>query len=187
MISAIILNMFLWFLVVIAIAVFLALCIWTWTGITSKVPFIIVPSSVLPDIEKALELKDDSVLYDIGCGDARVLSFLSKRYKKIKLNGIENRLFPLCLMHILSVRKKSNIKIINKDFFKQDLGDATHVFMYLYPNIMDDLLGKLEKELPSGTRLVSLSFKFTQKKPLYEIDLERSSWNTAKKIYVYEF
>jgi SAM-dependent methyltransferase len=189
MISAIILNIFLWILVIITITVLFALCMWAWTGIFSEVPFIIVPSSVLPEIEKALELKEESVFYDIGCGDGRVLSYLTKKDTGTKMYGIENRLFPLCLAYLLTSRnkKKNNIKIINQDFSKQDLSEATHIFIYLYPNIMDDLLSKFEKELSPGTRLVSLSFKFTQKRHLYEIDLSRKSWELGKKLYVYEF
>ena len=52
---------------------------------------------------------------------------------------------------------------------------------------MDDLLPKLDRELRSGTRLVSVTFKFTTKQPIAEYDLNRSKYKLARKIYVYEF
>jgi len=61
------------------------------------------------------------------------------------------------------------------------------IFTYLNPNIMDDLLTKFDKELKPGTRLVSLSFKFTGKQPINEIDLKRSKYKLGRKIYVYQF
>ncbi len=164
---------------------------WSIGNFKNRVPFVTASNAVLKDIEKALEVKDDSVVYDLGCGDGRVLVFLSRLYPKAKYIGIENNIFPLLLARAESFlnRKKTGnkIEIIDNDFFKQDLKDATHIFTYLYPNIMDELLPKFEKELKSGTRLVSLSFKFTSKNPISEIDLGRSKYKLGRKIYVYQF
>ncbi|HCU01585.1 TPA: hypothetical protein DIC62_02175, partial [Candidatus Nomurabacteria bacterium] len=84
-------------------------------------------------------------------------------------------------------KNKSNISIIGKDFFDVNLSDATHIFTYLYPNVMDDLIPKLDKELKSGTRLISASFRFTGRREIEEIDLKRNNYQLAKKVYVYEF
>ncbi len=140
-----------------------------------------------------LDLKDDSVFYDLGCGDGRVLFYLAKKVPKAKYKGVENGPFPLVFSYINKWvnRKKAGgnrVEIIKKDFFEQDLSDATHVFAYLYPNIMDDLLPKFDKELPKGTKVVSTSFQFTLKRPIAEIDLERNGYfDLARKLYIYEF
>jgi len=164
---------------------------WAWTIVFSRVPFFLIPNSILKDIEKILELRNDSVLYNLGCGDGGTLFYLSKNNPKAKYIGIEGNTFPYFLlrMKLLYSKKfsKSKLEIINKNFSNCDLSEATHVLMYLYPNIMDDLLPKLENELKQGTRLVSVSFKFTGKKPIFEIDLNRSKYKLARKIYVYEF
>jgi hypothetical protein len=52
---------------------------------------------------------------------------------------------------------------------------------------MDDLLPKFDRELKPGTRLVSASFKFTQKQPIAEFDLARGTYKLAQTLYVYEF
>ena len=80
-----------------------------------------------------------------------------------------------------------DVKILKKDFFDVDLGDATHIFTYLFPSVMDDLIPKLDSELKNGTRLVSASFHFTSKREIKEIDLKRKKYQLAGKIYVYEF
>ena len=162
-----------------------------WGNIMAKVPFVGVPSKVLKDIEKALNINDDSVVYDLGCGDGKVLFYLYKNHSKAKYIGIENNLFPTILAKTRNWfhfrKNKSNIKIIKKDFFEVDLSNATHIFTYLYPNLMDDLLPKLDKDLRKGTRLISASFHFTSKRELSEINLKRGKYQLAKKIYVYEF
>lgn len=161
------------------------------TGYRSKVPFVPVPDKVLKDIHKALDIKEGSVVYDLGCGDGRVLFYSARLVPNAIYIGIENSPFPLILAHLRAwwYRKfvNTNIKIINQDFFQHDLSDATHVFTYLYPNVMDDLLPKLDQDLKPGTKLVSVSFKFTQKQPVTEYDLERGKYKLARKIYVYEF
>jgi hypothetical protein len=187
----IIINLFYLLIFLIFLLVLILLFLWMWSAIKSKVPFIPVPNKILKDIEKALDLKEDSVLYDLGCGDGRVLSYLYKNNPSVKYFGIENSPFPYLLVSVLNWwhRKeyKGNIKIIKDDFFKVDLSKATHIFTYLYPNIMDDLVSKFDKELKHGTRLVSVSFHLTSKREIKVIDLKRGRYQLTQKIYVYEF
>lgn len=177
--------------VVILFSVLILLFMWMWSNITAKVPFISVPNKTLKDIEKALDIKDDSVVYDLGCGDGRVLFYLQKNNPKAKYIGIENSQFPFLLSTVRNwfnkKYNKKNIIFLKKDIFDVDLSDATHVFTYLYPNLMDDMLPKLDQELKPKTRLVSASFHFTGKREIQEIDLKRGKYKLAKKIYVYEF
>jgi hypothetical protein len=105
--------------------------------------------------------------------------------------GIENNPFAVLLARVGArwhrYRYGTKIEILQKDFFTHDLSDATHIFTYLYPHLMDDLLLKFDKELKTGTRLVSATFKFTVKHPIAEIDLERGKYQLARKLYIYEF
>lgn len=178
-------------LLIVFIAVITLFTLWTIGNFKNKVPFVTASNAVLKDIEKAFGIKDDSVVYDLGCGDGRVLFYLSKFNNKAKYIGIENSTFPILLSRLgsfLNTKKTGNkVEIIKKDFFKQDLSDATHVFTYLYPSLMDELLPKFEKEFKKGTKLVSLSFKFTLKTPTEEIDLGRSKYKLGRKLYVYQF
>ncbi len=180
-----------WILVIIFFGIFVLLLIWMWSGIRAKVPFIPVSNNILGDIYKALEIKDGSTVYDLGCGEGRVLFYCSKLSPKAKYIGIENSLFPLLLARFRgwwhTKTTGTKIEIINQNFFERDLSDATHVFTYLYPNVMDDLITKFDRELKPGTKLVSVSFKFTQKQPKLAIDLNRGKYKLARHIYVYEF
>ncbi|MEI7689340.1 MAG: class I SAM-dependent methyltransferase [Candidatus Nomurabacteria bacterium] len=175
----------------ILLSVFSLLILWVWGNFKADVPFIGVPKETLKEIEKALALNDDSVVYDLGCGDGRVLFYLKKNNPKAKYIGIENSLFPYILVSVnnwfFKLKNKEGIKIIRGNFFNTDIKDATHVFAYLYSHIVDDLLPKFDKELKKGSRFVSMSFHFTSKAETQEIDLKRNSYKIARKIYVYEF
>ena len=180
-----------WLLIVILFAILTLLFVWMWSAIRARVPFVPVPNSILKDIEHALAIKENSVVYDLGCGDGRILFSLARAIPEAKYIGIENSLFPFLLA---SVRNwwhkkftKDNVTIIKQDFFKYDISNATHIVTYLYPNVMDELLTPLEAQLKPCTRLVSVTFKFTLKRPIAEIDLERSKYKLARKMYIYEF
>lgn len=179
-------------LILFLISILIMLFMWVYSGFKSKVPFVPVPSSVLPEIKKLIDLKDDSIVYDLGCGEGRVLFYLSKFKPSASYIGIENSLFPLTLAYIKlwwykKILKNNSVKILNKDFFTQDLSQADYIFVYLYPNVLDDLLPKFDQELKPGTKVVSASFKFTQKQPTKEYDLGRNKYKLARKLYIYEF
>jgi len=178
-------------LLVLLLAVIILFIMWTIGNFKNKAPFITSSNAVLKDIGKAMEIKDDSIVYDLGCGDGRILFFLSKINKNAKYIGIDNGAFPFLLSKVGAYfnKKKTNneIEIVKADFFKQDLSKATHIFTYLYPSVMDDLLLKFDKELNPGTILVSLSFRFTNKQPLMEIDLDRSKYKLGRKLFIYKF
>lgn len=164
---------------------------WTWSIFVSKTPFVNVPLKTLESINKALIINNDSIVYNIGSGDGRVLFYLYKKIPKAKYIGIENGPFPLFVSRLSNffhkIRNKSNIEILKKDFFDVDLSKATHIFTYLYPDMMDDLLSKFDKELKPGTKLVSMSFHFTTKKEKEIIELKKNIFGLTRKIYVYEF
>jgi hypothetical protein len=52
---------------------------------------------------------------------------------------------------------------------------------------MDALLPKLERELQAGTKLISIDFPFTHKKPDQIIELSNVPHTRGKRLYVYEF
>lgn len=165
--------------------------LWIIGNLRNKVPFVTASKAVMEDVYRALLIKDDSVVYDLGCGDGRILFYLSNHNNKAKYIGIENNILAVILAKLGSIlnQKKINnkVSIINGNFFKYDLSEASHIFVYLYPNMMDDLLPKFDRELNKGTRLVSLSFQFTNKRPSAEIDLNRSKYKLGRKLYVYDF
>lgn len=180
-----------WILIVILSISLILFCMWMWTGLRAQVPFVPVPSATLSEIEKALDIKEGSVVYDLGCGDGRVLFALAKHHKDAYFIGIENGALPVLLAKVRvwmrGNKNKAKVEILDKDFFTQDLSKATHIFTYLYPQVMDNLLTKLENEVKSGTRLVSATFFFTLKKPIAEINLKRGKYQLVHKLYVYEF
>lgn len=134
-------------------------------------------------IAEALELTEESVLFDLGCGDARVLVACHKTQPKAGFAGFEKDFVPYFWakfrLRMMGLSKK--IKIRKKDFFDADFSRATHVFCYLVPKQVEKIRPKLEKEIPPGGKVFSLRFAFENKIPQRTIQLGK------EKLYVYEF
>lgn len=157
--------------------------------INREAPFISVPKAILPEIVRALNIEDTSRVYDLGCGDGRVLLACYKQNPKAAYIGIDKSILPFLIARFKIQRHKPRlpIRIIRQNFFKTDFSSATHIFIYLFSTMMEPLFKKLQQELKPGTRLVSCDFKFKNKEPLEIIDLRRSSRSLGQKLYVYEF
>lgn len=120
----------------------------------------------IDEMLKMAELTQGDVLYDLGSGDGRVLIEATRKYG-IKAVGIEkNKILAwLCKRAVAKNRLEDKIQVVNADFFKQDLSEATVVTVYLSQKINDRLEPKLRKELKEGTRILSAdhTFNFQEK------------------------
>lgn len=132
-------------------------------------------------IRKALELakvtKKD-VVYDLGCGDGRVLIIAAREFGA-KGVGIEIDPLRFFIAKILVKINKvgDKVKIIRGNFFEQDLSEASVVFFYLVPKALERLKPKFLKELRPGTRVVTIK---------YEINLLKVREDRKNKIFLYK-
>ncbi len=149
-----------------------------------------VPSS-LTTVHQMLDLaqvKPNELVYDLGCGDGRIVVTAALRYQA-RAVGVEidplRWLWCQALITVLGLREK--VSIVYGDFFKQDLSEADVVFCYLLPETNKRLQEKLLWELEPGTRVVSNTFIFpgvkeTSKNGKIRLYLFSSENTTAKYI-----
>lgn len=156
-------------------------------------PFVPVSRRVIPAVVEAFTLAgqaidNQSIVYDLGCGDGRILKEAYREKPEATYVGLELDALPYLLARINTKNiRSSRFKILKKNLFSHDLKEATHLVVYLFPKVMDALLPKLEQELPPGAVLVSVSFTFSKKEPEKIIDLKRSPRALVQRLYVYRF
>lgn len=154
----------------------------------SLIPFVTVRKKVLNEIIRELNLDEKSILYDLGCGDGRVLFAALKTNPDISCVGVEISPFPFLLANTKKIFFNfKNIQILYGNFFKKDISPASHVFLYLFPKSLDELLPKLEKELRVGSRVISCDFEFSKRKPDKILELQASTGQRNKRLYIYDF
>ncbi|MDY7078002.1 MAG: class I SAM-dependent methyltransferase [Chloroflexota bacterium] len=110
---------------------------------------------------KMAEVGPDDLVYDLGCGDGRIIVTAARRYGS-RAVGIE--IDPLrylwCQILITILGLRDHVRVVRGDFFTQNLSDADVVTCYLLQSTNEKLESKLERELDPGTRVVSKDYTF---------------------------
>jgi SAM-dependent methyltransferase len=107
------------------------------------------------------EIGPDDLVYDLGCGDGRMIVTAARHYGA-RAVGIEidplRYLWCQALTAILGLRDR--VDVVYGNFFSQDLSDADVVICFLLQDTNLQLEPKLKRELKLGTRVVSNRFTF---------------------------
>lgn len=131
-----------------------------WTRIVGG-PWVPTSIQVVNQMMEMAEVSPEDVVYDLGCGDGRMVLSAAMRYHA-RAVGIE--IDPLryvwCQFLITLLGQRKRIRIIFGNFFNKDLSEANVVMCYLMPDALSKLEKKFRQELRSGTRVVSNRFAF---------------------------
>jgi len=151
-------------LIILAALIVLFFILWSFvTLISTKVPFAPTPKKTINLALKEAEVKAGQVVYDLGCGDGRVLLAAEKF-------GAKTVGFELSLSNYLKTKFKiwltgSKSKIYRKNFLKQNLSDADIIFCFLVGKVMPKVKEKLKNNLKPGTKIISYAFAFPSWQP----------------------
>ncbi len=117
------------------------------------------PNADIKNLLKAAELKEGETLFDLGCGDGRLL-FTAVRDFGAKAVGVEIDPFKVLMLklRIKLAGLSGSIKVIWSSAQKAELKDADLLFIYLSHQIADSMLERFKNELKSSARVVSYSF-----------------------------
>ncbi|TAJ12915.1 SAM-dependent methyltransferase [Patescibacteria group bacterium] len=158
----------------------------TYGILAVKVPYVPVSQKIVDATRTTIPLKSGDVLYDLGSGDGRVIAALAEDCPTARAIGVEKAPLPYFLSLFRFWKKPlSNTKVLFKDFSKVSLADATHVYMYLFPEVVESLLPKLNKDLRPGTIVVSCDFPFKSKE--FERTVEIGKGYNKHTLYLYTF
>lgn len=154
--------------------------------IIRKMPTVPTSSQAIDFILEIIEGKSDGrkTFVDLGCGWARVLIAVKKKYPKMEVIGYENLPTQFLLAKIAVFFSGTKAKVFYKDLFRADLTNADIVFCYLYPHLMKGLENKLEKELKEGALVIANAFPLSGWQP-HKIIKTASKNPDCKKIFIY--
>jgi precorrin-6B methylase 2 len=118
------------------------------------VVYVGTPYDVISILLQLAHIQKDDVLYDLGCGDGRVLVLAAQKYG---CRGVGYEIDPerviASVENVTKNRVEKLVKIVQADIFTQDLSEATVVHLYLLPEMNIKLLPQLDKMKP-GTRVI---------------------------------
>jgi precorrin-6B methylase 2 len=147
-------------------------------------PDIPTPQSVVESMLKAAKLQPGETLYDLGCGDGRILITAVQEFNA-KAVGIElsRDIYESTSAKVKSMGLDDRIQVIHGNALHTDLSKADVVTLYLLTSSNDRLKPLLRKMHP-GARVVSHDYEIRGWKP---IDVSKVSYRgMVHTIYVYE-
>lgn len=130
------------------------------------VPYVPTPQEVVEGMLELAQVKKTDVVYDLGCGDGRIVITAAKKYGA---RGVGVDINPERIKEAEENARKAGVtdrvRFIQGDLFKADIHEATVVTLYLLSSVNLKLRPKLLSELRPGTRVVSNTFDMGDWKP----------------------
>jgi SAM-dependent methyltransferase len=116
------------------------------------------------------KVNENDVIFDLGCGDNRVCYMAAKKFG---CRGVGVEINPDRVREAMDQYEKFNggkefkkllslVEFRHGDALKQkDIGDATVVMMYMFPEFMDLWFPIAKEKLKPGTRIISHDYQWT--------------------------
>jgi SAM-dependent methyltransferase len=182
---------------VVLIAILL-LCIVTavtmLTNLWVRVPYVPTSPKVARRMIELAGIRGNETVYDLGCGDGRILIAAKKQHPHIDAVGYELSLGVWLIAKLRVLFSRLSIPIHMKNYCAADLSDANVVFLYLFPEVMPKLMEKLNRELKPGTRVISHGFPFKEKEHVHMERVPLPAWHIMRppkqegpRVFVYEW
>ena len=128
--------------------------------------YVPTPEAIVDRMLLMAKVKPLDVVYDLGCGDGRIVIAAAKKYGT---RGVGIDLDPARIREARANAKAAGVEKLVRfevaDLFKTDLSEATVVTLYLLPEINRRLRPKLIAELRAGSRVVSHDFDMGKEWP----------------------
>ena len=146
------------------------------------VRFVATPRSIVKQMLELANVKPGDVVYDLGCGDGRVVITAAKEFGARGVGiDIDSDRINQSMENARKAGVEDRVSFRNEDLFEADIREATVVTLYLLHTLNLKLRPKLWKELKPGTRIVSYNFDMGPWPPEKQIMTKRLALELSKE------
>jgi hypothetical protein len=147
--------------------------------------YVPTPNDVVDMMLHLARVSKEDVLYDLGCGDGRIVVAAAKKYGcKAVGYDIDPERVEESLENVNKNEVNSLVTIEQKDIFTLDLRPASVITLYLLPSLNVKLIPQLEK-LEPGCRIVSHDFDMRGVKPDATLTMDSEETGAEHSIYLW--
>lgn len=153
---------------------------------TADVVYVATPHDVVARMLDAIKVNKNDVVYDLGCGDGRLIVTAAKKH------GCKGRGYDLDTQRVQESRENAKkakvedrVEIFQQDVFEVDLSPASVITLYLLPRLNERLIPQLQKLKP-GSRIVCHDFPIPGIKPESTFTMTSREDGVEHKVLVYK-
>ena len=151
------------------------------------VPYVPTTDEAVAAMLKLGNVKKTDIVYDLGCGDGRIVIAAAKTYGA---RGVGIDINPVRIAEAKENAKKAGVENLvrfeENDLFKADFHEATVVTLFLLPSVNLKLRPRLLQELKPGTRVVSNTFDMGDWKPEKEFTVSGTESYLSRNLYLWK-
>ncbi len=138
-----------------------------------EVPFVPTPEKVVEEMLKMADVQKDDFLYDLGCGDGRIVitAALTKGCRGVGID-IDPQRIKESRQNAIDKGVEDKVEFLLQDLFETDISRASVVTLYLLSSVNLRLRPILFRDLEPGTRVVSHDFTMDDWKPHKSLEIE---------------
>lgn len=151
----------------------------------SLAPYVTSPQYVVDRMLELAKPKPGETLYDLGCGDGRILITAAQKYGA-RAVGIElsERLVKQARQNISDMHLEGLARVEQGDIMQSDISGADIVTLYLTTTANETLRPVLERSLKPNTRVVSYDYPIPGWKAIDQMDRQKNG--QSHPIYLYQ-
>jgi SAM-dependent methyltransferase len=139
----------------------------------SLAPYVPTPQGVVERMLELAEVTSKDVVYDLGCGDGRIVVTAAKKYGA---RGVGVDIDPDRIREAKANAKEAGVEslvtFVQQDAMTVDVSPASVVTLYLLSSSNLKLRPILTKELKPGSRIVSHAFSMGDWEPLKVVTVD---------------
>jgi hypothetical protein len=148
-------------------------------------PYITTPMDVVEKMLEVAEVRQDDVLYDLGCGDGRIAVTAAEKYG-CRSSGFD--IDPERIRDSLKNAKRRGVEDLTtfeeRDVFTLDLSEVDVAAMYLLPRFMTRLVPQFNQMRP-GSRIVAHDFAIDGIPPDKEVKMVSQEDQKEHTVYLW--
>ena len=144
------------------------------------VPYVPTTPEAVEAMLKLADVKKTDVLYDLGCGDGRIVIAAAKTFGA---RGVGIDIDPQRIKEAKENAKRAGVEDLVRfelgDLLEAKFSEATVVTLFLLPRINLKLKPRLLEQLKPGTRVVSNTFDMGEWKAEKESTVDNEDFDTG--------
>ena len=152
---------------------------------TADVVYVATPHDVVERMLRLAEIKKVDVVYDLGCGDGRIVVAAAKRYGCHGIGfDIDDDRVKESRENVKKAKVEELVEIKQEDIFEVDLSKANVITSYLLPSMNIKLIPQFDK-MKDGSRIVCHDYDIGGVKPDTVVRMTSKEDGVRHTIYRY--